>query len=300
MQIELSTSSALNVQRRVKDFTDLMKPRILLLAVLTVLGAMSVASSAGWPDPSVTIATLAGVALAVGAGGALNCFIERESDGRMARTSHRPLPAGRIKPVEALVFGTALWISSYFILYFYVNPPTAFLTMLAFGSYVGVYTPLKKHTSLCTLVGAVPGALPPLIGWTAARGHVEWPGFLLFALMFLWQIPHFLALALLRQQDYAKAGLPMLPAEQGDRETLLQILLYTAALLPVSLLPYGLLGAGRVYLTLAVFLGAGFFWLALRLAISSARGVQPALCGRMFFYSILYLVILFGALVFDS
>lgn len=297
MQIEFADSSALNLRQKVGDFVSLTKPRIMMLSSLTVLGAMSMASQTAWPEISVILATLAGVALAVGAGGSLNCFIERETDRKMLRTSHRPLPSGRIRPLEALIFGTILWITSYFLLYFYVNPPTAFLTMLAFGSYVGLYTPLKKHSSLCTLVGAVPGALPPLIGWTAVRGHVEFSGFLLFLLMFFWQIPHFLALALLRREDYAKAGMPMLPVEQGEPAALRQILLYTAALLPISMMPYGLLGAGGVYLGLAMILGATFFGMAL---MGVRHGARPGWCGKFFYYSILYIAALFSALVFDS
>lgn len=301
---EISQSLPVVIRRRLADYLDLMKPRILLLAVLTVLGAMSLASPEGEHRPTVTVtlATLVGVALAVGAGGALNNFIERNRDARMDRTAQRPLPAGRMKPTEALVFGTVLWISSYFILYFLVNPPTAFLTMLAFGSYVGIYTPLKSRTTLCTLAGAIPGAMPPLIGWTAIRGHLEWSGVLLFAILFLWQIPHFLALAISRREEYARAGMPMLPSPagvggRGVDVTLNQILLYTAALVPVSLLPYGVLGAGRVYFVLALALGAGFVFLAVR---GFVRAADARWCKSFFLYSIFYLVLLFGTLVFGS
>ncbi|MBI4178138.1 protoheme IX farnesyltransferase [bacterium] len=283
--------------QRIRDFVSLTKPRIMLLVILTVLGSMSVASGAERLAAAAVIWTLSGVALAVGAGGALNHFIERDADRKMARTADRPVASGRIRPPEALVFGTALWIASYFVLYFHANPPTAFLTMLAFGSYVGLYTPLKRRSSICTLIGAVPGALPALIGWTAVRGHVEMTGLVLFLLMFFWQIPHFLSLALLTRKDYAAAGMPMLPVEAGVPATLGQILLYTAALIPVSLLPYTLFGSGRVYLYTAVCAGAVFFYLAVLL---DRKDAAPKWCGRFFAYSIVYITVLFGVLVFDS
>ena len=321
MQVELAESRKLSLRDRAADYVNLTKPRILLLNLLTALGAMSMAAQGNWPSASIILATLAGLALAIGAGGALNCFIERDSDAKMERTADRPLPSGRMRPLEALIFGTILWIASYFLLYFCVNPTTAFLTMFAFGSYVGVYTPLKTRTSICTLVGAVPGALPPLIGWSAVRGHVDWGGFLLFSILFLWQIPHFLSLALLRSDEYARAGMPMLPVESsrggGAETTRHQILLYTAALALVSLLPYGFLGAGRVYLCMAAVLGSVFLFLALighaghgwtsaesardgASRLSAARRSDAGWCKQFFYYSLLYLVLLFGTLVFDS
>lgn len=297
MQTSTASGRATLFRRRLADYMDLTKPRIMMLTILTVLGGMSLAAHTGWPATGVIWAAVGGVALAVGAGGALNNFIERDLDARMARTANRPLPSGRIHPMEALIFGTTLWITSYFILYFFVNPPTAFLTMLAFGSYVGIYTPLKTRSSLCTLVGAVPGAMPPLIGWTAVRGHIEFSGVVLFAFLFFWQIPHFLALALLRRDDYAQAGMPMLPVESGERVTLHQMTLYTAAAVAVSLMPHGLLGAGSVYLCLAALGGAGFLALAF---LGQIKGANPLWCGTFFFYSIIYAVVLFGALIFDS
>lgn len=293
-RVDVVESRVVGAHQRLADYADLIKPRILLLNLLTVLGTMSLACAGHWPSVSVVLSTLAGVALAAGAGGALNCFIERDLDARMIRTAGRPLPAGRLKPLEALVFGTVLWIGSYFLLYFQVNPPTAYLTMLAFGSYVGLYTPLKVRTPLNTLAGTLPGALPPLIGWTAARGQIEISGFLLFAILVLWQIPHFLVLALMRRDEYEAAGMKMLPVVQGERVTLEQILLYTSALVPVSLLPYGFLGAGPVYLGLAIVLGGGFLYLAFRLFV---RGGEIGLCRKLFGYSILYLVLIFSALV---
>lgn len=296
-QVELAESGAISFRQRAMDYVDLVKPRILLLNLLTTLGAMSMASNGQWPSIHVILSTLGGMALAVGAGGSLNCFIERDRDALMVRTANRPLPSGRMKPLEALIFGSALWMAAYFILYWFVNPPTAFLTMLAFGCYVGLYTPLKTRTPLCTLIGAVPGALPPLIGWTAVRGHVELSGFLLFAILFVWQIPHFLALALLRRDEYAQAGMPMYPVIRGERATVRQILLYTIALIPVSLLPYGILGASRAYLILAAVLGLGFLMMAIR---GIVFGGSPSWCRKIFSYSVIYLVILFSALVFDS
>lgn len=286
----------LTVRERISDYVSLTKPRIMILSLLTVLGGMSVAAKDGWPAFSVVMATLAGVAMAVGAGGTLNNFIERHRDGLMTRTAQRPLPSGRMKSAEALIFGTLLWIGSYFVLYFGVNPPTAFLTMLAFGSYVGIYTPLKTRTSLCTLVGAVPGALPPLIGWTAVRGHVEIPGVVLFLLMFVWQIPHFLALAILRRDEYARAGMPMVPVVYGTRAALVRILLYSLVLWPISLLPYTVLQAGPVYLGLALILGGIAVYLAAK-GFAVEEHDMRRWCRTFFFYTIIYLTVLFSALV---
>ncbi|OGH60339.1 MAG: protoheme IX farnesyltransferase [Candidatus Lindowbacteria bacterium RIFCSPLOWO2_12_FULL_62_27] len=291
---ELAQDRSTPFRQKALDYLDLIKPRILLLVLLTVYGTMAVAAGGSWPALGMAWPTLIGVALAVGAGGALNCFIERDRDARMARTAHRPLASGRMKPVEALALGTLFWICSYFLLYFLVNPLTAYLTMLAFGAYVGIYTPLKSRSPLCTLIGAVPGALPPVIGWAAIRAEVDGLAFVLFSIQFLWQIPHFLALALARRCEYEEAGLPMYPVVEGSGKTLDLILLYTAALVPVSLLPYGVLGAGPVYLCIALSTGAIFLGLALQ---GHQIGGEEQWCRRFFLYSIVYLVVLFGALV---
>jgi len=277
------------IRQRIKDYMDLTKPRILLLTIVTVLGSMA---AAGDPLPKIAhlSATLIGVALAVGAGGALNAFIERTSDGKMFRTSRRPLPSGRMRPLEALIFGTALWIASYFILFFLVNPLSAYLTMLAFGSYVGLYTPLKRLTPLCTLVGAIPGALPPLIGWAAIRGTLDPMAWVLFGILFLWQIPHFLALAILRRNEYTAAGIPMLPSSAGEPAALRQMVLYTAALLPVSILPSFFLANPALYFMSAVGMGGGFLHLAIR---GWTTGARPKWCRIFFGYSIGYLSVLF-------
>ncbi len=295
--MEVADARAPTVRERVADYVSLTKPRIMLLALLTVLGAMSMAAHGAWPSMVTIAATLTGVACAVGAGGSLNCFIERHTDAKMLRTARRPIPGGRMHPTEALVFGTVLWLISYFILYLFVNPPTAFLTMLAFGSYVGLYTPLKSRTPLCTLAGAIPGAMPPLIGWTAVRGHVEFSGVLLFLFLFVWQMPHFLALALLRQDEYRNAGSLMLPVTEGEQATLDQILLYTSALFPISLSPYGMMNAGGIYLAPALVMGTVFLGLAF---LGSIRGADRRWCKTFFLYSIVYIAVLFGAMVFGS
>jgi heme o synthase len=289
----LSTRSAA-IKRRLADYVDLSKPRILTLSLITVWGSMSVAAAGHWPSAGVIFAAFAGVALAVAAGGSLNFFIERKHDARMVRTAHRPLPSGRLYPREVLVLGTALWIASYFILFFMVNPITAYLTMIAFGSYVGIYTPLKRLSPWCTVVGAIPGALPPLIGWTAVRGSVDWAGISLFAILFVWQIPHFLSLAILRRDEYAQAGMPMMPVVYGPRPTLLVIVLTSIALVPVSLLPFALNIAGPVFAAVALVLGIAFTAYA---AFGYVEQANNAWCRRFFRFSVIYLGVLFAALV---
>lgn len=287
----------IGVKQRLADFADLAKPRIMLLALITVLASMSVAAAGAWPSAVTVAGTLVGVAFAVAAGGALNCFIERHADARMCRTAKRPLPSGRMRPWHALLFGTILWIASYFVLFFLVNPLTAYLTMLAFGAYVGVYTPMKRLSAWSTFVGAVPGALPPLIGWTAARGEIETAGFILFAILFVWQIPHFMSLAILRRDEYAQAGMPMMPVVKGPKKTLHAMTLFTIILIPLSLLPAGFLEAGVLYRTVAAILGAGFLMLVVR---GYFAATSAAWCRSVFGYSVFYLTILFSSLILGA
>jgi protoheme IX farnesyltransferase len=238
---------------------------------------------------------MAGTALLCGGASALNQYLERDADALMERTRRRPIPGGRIRPEEALVFGLALSAAGLGVLAF-VNPLTLALGAASLVSYVLAYTPLKRVTSLCTVVGAVPGALPPLMGWAASRGSLGAAGWGLFAILFLWQLPHFLAIGWLYRDDYARGGFPMLAVTDRDgASTGRQAVLYATALLPVTLAAGLLASAGAGYLWGGLVLGLGF--LACAAAFAWKRTVGSA--RRLFLASVLYLPLLLGLMVFD-
>ena len=248
----------------VRDFVALAKPRITLMVIVTTAGGLFLAgrtAAEGAPAlGGLTVAlTLLGTSLIVAGANALNMYLERDIDRHMARTRNRPLPARRMAPRAALVFGVALSVLSVPILAIGVNPLTALLAVLANVSYVLAYTPLKQRSHFALEIGAVPGAIPPLLGWTAATNRIDWSGVVLFAILFLWQIPHFHAIALFRREDYARAGLIVMPNVAGDDATKHAIVRYLAALVAASLLlfPLGIAHAG--YLFIAGALGAVFF-----------------------------------------
>ncbi|OGX37794.1 MAG: protoheme IX farnesyltransferase [Omnitrophica WOR_2 bacterium RIFCSPHIGHO2_02_FULL_68_15] len=266
-------------------YLELTKPRLTLLAVATTgvglyLGAPGPLEAGRW------IATLAGAALVGGGGGALNQYLEWTLDAKMVRTQGRPLPSGRLAPRAARTFGLLLGGAGLAVLGLWVNALAAGLGAATLVSYLALYTPLKTRTPLCTLVGAVPGALPPLIGWAAARGTLDVGGWVLFVLMFLWQLPHFLALAWLYREDYARAGFRMLPAiDPTGRAVGRQITLACLALVPVSLGPTVLQVTGGVYFAAALALGLAF--LGVGAAAAVAQTTQSA--RRLFVASITYL-----------
>ncbi|MCZ6601229.1 MAG: heme o synthase [Acidobacteria bacterium] len=276
-----------------RDLMEMTKPRITLLIVLTALLGFVLA---GGTFGLTAIALLAGTALVSSGSSALNQVLERESDASMRRTENRPLPAGRLRPAEALFWGLLLSVGGLLILALSVNLLTAALAGLTLVTYGFVYTPMKKVSSLATIVGAIPGALPPVGGWAAATGTLASPALILFAIVFLWQMPHFLAIACLYRDDYRRGGMPMLPVVDADgRFTALQVLIYNAALLPVSLLPSALGMAGGSYLTGAVLLGLGLnvagFLFARRRTQEAAR--------RLLLASVIYLPLLWGLLLMD-
>jgi protoheme IX farnesyltransferase len=243
--------------------------------------------------------SLVGTALIVGAANALNMWWERDVDAKMSRTRSRPLPSGRMSPEVALAFGLGLAVISTPIL-FAVNVATGLLGLVALVTYVLVYTPLKPHTHLALFVGAVPGAIPPLLGWSASTGTVGAGGLLLFAVLFLWQVPHFAAIAIFRAEDYARAGLQVVSVQRGEGEARTMIAIYTVLLVATSLLflPFGL--AGQWYTAVATLLGAAFIALALRgLRVRSARFDSRRWAKHVFAYSIPYLTLLLVALVSD-
>ncbi|MEK7783631.1 MAG: heme o synthase [Candidatus Binatota bacterium] len=281
--------------RRALDFLELTKPRVALMVLVTTFVGFYLGSEplAGYLR---LIETLVGTALAAGGTLALNQFLERDADALMERTRHRPLPDGRVQPTEALLFGVLLAAAGLLILALAVNMLSALVTAAIVGSYLFVYTPLKQRSSLCGVIGAVPGALPPLIGWAAASGGLNVEAWVLFAIMFLWQIPHTLAIARIYRDDFARAGIQFLPVVESDGWTTgRQVITHSLALLAVSLLPTLLGLAGSVYFLVALFLGSGFLACAVRLAVSPS----PASARRLLFASLIYLPLLLVVMALD-
>jgi len=277
------------------DYLELTKPRITLLVTLTALVGF-VTASRGPIDVAALAATLAGTALVAAGASVLNMLIERDTDARMRRTAGRPLPAGRLRPGEALAFGLLLTVAGLGELRWLSSPLAAEVAFFTWASYVFAYTPLKRRTSLSTLVGAVPGALPPVIGWAGARGSLEPAAFVLFAILFLWQIPHFLAIAWIYRDDYQRGGLPMLPVlDPEGRLTGRQAVAHSLGLLLVSLTP-GVAGmAGALYLWGTALLGVAFCAVAVWTA--AARTLRAA--RWLFLSSVLYLTGLCTLLLVD-
>ena len=289
------SSVTTTTDRRFADFVMLTKPRLNLLVLLTTLAGLYLASPTG-VELTLLLNTLVGTALVAGGAAALNQVWERRTDALMRRTRARPLPGGRLGVAEGTWFGVLLSVVGLGQLAIGVNLTAAAVALATLVSYVLVYTPLKPLTSLATLVGAIPGALPPVIGWSAATGRISLPALVLFGISFFWQMPHFLAIAWLFRDDYANAGIPLLPVLEPDgRRTGLQALIYTAALWPVSLLPAVVGLAGIPYAIVATVLGMLFVWLALRFARDRSMPNARAL----FLFSITYLPVLLAALVAD-
>ena len=277
------------------DLVALAKPRITALVVFTTAIGLWLAPHGLRP---LTVAlTLVGTVLIVAAANVLNMYLERDSDALMARTMNRPLPAHRMEPDVALKFGIVLAAVSVPLLTFAVGALPGLLASIALVSYVLLYTPMKRQTATALLIGALPGAIPPLIGWTAATERLDLPGVLLFAVMFLWQVPHFLAITLFRKDEYARAGLVVQPNEPGgEREARANIVRYTVALVAVSLLfvPIGV--ARGAYLASALLLGGVFLGYAVA-GLRQAAGRRWA--RNLFLLSLIYLPLLFGALLLD-
>jgi protoheme IX farnesyltransferase len=291
----LDRHAVAGTRSRTADFVALTKPRLNLLVLFTTLGGLYLASPDG-VAAALLVHTLVGTALVAGGAAALNQVWERQTDRLMRRTSGRPLPQGRLGINEGTWFGVLLTSAGLIELTFGANSTAAAVALATSASYVLAYTPLKTRTSLATLVGAVPGALPPVIGWAAASGELSLPAWVLFGIVFLWQMPHFLAIAWMYRDDYARAGIPLLPVLEPDgRRTGQQALLYAAALWPVSLLP-ALVGlAGAPYSIIATALG--FIFIALSALFARDRSNGSA--RRLFLFSITYLPLLWGALVAD-
>ncbi|NUM53676.1 MAG: protoheme IX farnesyltransferase [Candidatus Hydrogenedentes bacterium] len=281
-------------------YVELTKPRILTMVLVTAalgffMGGAGFHGFAAW-DGLLTL--LIGVAMTSAGSGALNHYLERESDARMERTRNRPLPAGQVHPMHALLLGEYLILGGVMLLLWRVNLLTAFLALLTAFLYVLVYTPMKKWTWLNTLIGAVPGALPPMGGWTAATGELEAGAWVLFAILFFWQQPHFYSIAWIFRDDYARGGFKMLPTEDPDgRRTFRQMLGFSALLIPVSLLPAwsGPHELGVVYFVGASILGALMF----ASCIPLVRTGSTTDARRVLRMSILYLPLLLALIAFD-
>ncbi|PYQ12882.1 MAG: protoheme IX farnesyltransferase [Acidobacteria bacterium] len=277
------------------DYLELTKPRITLMVVLTAFVGYALGSTGSLLTGRLA-ATLLGTALVAAGASCLNMLLERRVDSLMLRTRNRPLPAGRLRPPEALACGLAATSAGLALLAWRTGALAAAVAFVTWASYLFLYTPLKPRTSLSTVVGALPGALPPVIGWAAARGRLEPGAFVLFAIMFLWQIPHFLAIAWIYREDYARGGLPMLPVlDPEGRITGRQAVANTMALLLVSLVPTAAGIAGRTYLAGALALGLGFTAVAVRAAVLRT----PQAARWLFVASILYLVALCTLLLAD-
>jgi protoheme IX farnesyltransferase len=289
-----------------RAYLALTKPRIIELLLITTVPAMVLATrdlpGVNWTNWGIIVFwTLVGGTLAAGAANAINQYLDRDIDLLMSRTRRRPLPAHEVEPEQALIFGIALGILAIGLLAIFVNLVAAFLTLLAIGFYVFVYTLLLKRTTTQNIViGGAAGALPPVIGWAAVTGNVGLPAIMLFALVFYWTPPHFWALSLRIAKDYAAAGVPMLPVVRGAAETTRQIFLYTVLLVAVSLVFFAVARMGLVYLVAALVLGAMFLWRAGRLAREGTLDGTTAGAIRLYRFSISYLTLLFAAVAIDA
>ncbi len=277
-------------------YCDLFKARLTFLVLITTLIGLYLGSE-GPVDGLLLLNTIIGTALVACGGSALNQLIERDYDAKMRRTQDRPLPSGRLQPQMVLFVGYACAILGLVYLTVASNLTTALIGAFTFLSYVFVYTPLKRVTWLNTVVGAIPGALPPLIGWTAARGQLSGEGLVLFAIQALWQIPHFMAIAWIYRDEYAKAGFKMLPVfDPEGRRTARQTVIHTLILLPVSVCPFLFGVTGLAYLVTALALGLAFFWFA----VQFARDLTLSRARQLFYVSILYLPLLFTVMVLSK
>jgi heme o synthase len=290
-------AAATRVPSRLADFYELTKPRMNFLVVITTMVGFYLASTGGlqWV---LLLSTLIGTALTAAGASVLNQYVEREHDRLMPRTRNRPLPADRLAPSEALIFGVTLGVTGVVYLALTVNMLTALLGGFTLLSYVFVYTPLKRHTSLNTIIGAVPGAIPPMMGFTAVEGVVSAQALALFGILFFWQLPHFLAIAIMYRRDYTAGGFRMLPCvDTADLQfTRRQILLNGLAMIPVTLMPVMLQVAGVVYFTAAVLMGLAFLSFCISCATTGSRTDAV----KLFVASIIYLPLLLAVMMFDK
>jgi protoheme IX farnesyltransferase len=291
----IEDSRILGWRMRIGAFVELTKPRIAFMLVLTSAASFYLGTKGSF-DFVLFANAMIGIAILAFGVATLNQYIERATDRLMDRTKNRPLPSLRLAPADALIFGLAQCAVAEIYLYFLVNPLTAALGLVVIVGYVLLYTPLKTRTSASTAIGAIPGAMPPLMGWTSAADEITLGALALFVLLFLWQFPHFLAIAWMYREEYAKAGILMLPVvEPEGRITARQIVLFAIMLVPVSLAPFFLGFAGMIYLVGATLLGAWFLVESVR----TARSKSVISARRLLLVSVLYLPLVFGLMVVD-
>ncbi len=296
VRLKPDATDATSVSGRVADYVALTKPRLNFLVVLSSAAGYYLGSP-GISDLTAMASAVVGTALVAGGAAALNQVLERDTDALMRRTRLRPLPDGRVAPFDATIFGLALAGAGLGLLAARANLLAASLALATLAVYLIVYTPMKRRSPLATLVGAVPGALPPLIGWTASHGAVSAGGGALFAMVFLWQVPHFMAISWLYRDDYRQAGFPMLTVVEPDgRRAGRQAVVYALALVPVSLAPTLVGVSGPIYVAVALVLGAALVWLAVRFAMTRSDASARAL----FFASITYLPLIWIAMIWDK
>lgn len=292
---QTSETQAVAMLASLKNFYALCKPRVTALIVFTALIGMFLATP-GMVPWKILVATTLGIAFTSGAAAAFNCLIEHKIDAIMARTRARPLPTGQVSNRETMIFATILGGTGLAILYWMVNPLTMWLTFGTFVGYAVIYTVfLKPATPMNIVIGGASGAMPPILGWAAVNNVVAPESLIMFLIIFAWTPPHFWALALYRREEYAKVGMPMLPVTHGEAFTLLHILLYTIILVLVSLMPYFLGMSGLIYLIASVILNAIF----MAYVVGLYRKYSDDLAKRTFKYSIIYLSLLFAALLID-
>ena len=291
----LLSASARSFAQRARAYYALTKPRVVSLIVFTAVIGMFLATP-GMVPVRILLAGTVGIALVAGAAAAVNCLVERRLDALMQRTRVRPLPRGELTPLQTLIFSGAIGGAGLWILAQYANLLTMWLTLATFVGYAVIYTViLKPATPQNIVIGGASGAMPPVLGWAAVTGEVSTEAALLFLIIFAWTPPHFWSLALYRTEDYAKAGLPMLPVTHGKEYTRLQVLLYTIILFGASLLPFAIGMSGILYLGAAAALGGAFLYYAIRIYVS----YSDALAQKTFRFSIAYLAALFAALLVD-
>lgn len=285
----------ISVREKLAAFFELTKPRIAFMLVLTSAAGFYLGTTGEFHWILFTNSML-GIALLAFGVSTLNQYWERESDVLMERTANRPLPSKKVTPFEALSFGVLLCLVAEMYLFFFVNSLTAILGLVVIVGYVLLYTPLKMVTSASTAIGAIPGAMPPLMGWTSSADEITLGAWTLFSLLFLWQFPHFLAIAWMYKDQYAKAGIKMLPVvEPNGKLTAQQIVIFTVMLLPVSIAPFFIGFAGWVYLIGASFLGLWFLYSS----IVTARAKSVEMARKLLLVSVLYLPLIFALMVLD-
>jgi protoheme IX farnesyltransferase len=301
-----SAGESTDIATRIADYRELFKMRVTTMVVITAWAGFYLGSMKSGISSMQTglIETLVGIGLVSAGSSALNQALERKSDAKMLRTADRPLPSGRTGLAHGIILGLlaiavgAIWLA------LRANLLTGTLTLITAFSYVAIYTPLKRHTTLATFVGAFPGAMPPLIGWVAARGVIEWPAVALFAILFVWQFPHFMAIAWLYREDYGRAGIRMLPVVQPDGwSTVVEALVYAVLMIPISLLPVYLHVAGKYYGAAAIVLG--IFYLAYTIRFSRITKAQSVVESRRYArdllkVSVMYLPLLLTAMMLNA